>query len=244
MSTPPGVSDLLRLDWRFSLRSVAILAMQLLLAYASPLILSFPRDHVPVTSHASVQAGRVRTISFDPGKHAGFQRHITWVSLQRCFVPVPSQSLSFHDPRALPRLFFPPLKTPFLPCQQACKPNPVHSFNHWRSLQAFFAPSLFTLVPPIRPSFFPPRSNSRCPAFSASSFSVLPVSWLDALCLIFCWDARFAFFGLMTRLPRCGPVGLRIGGLVVWVGRKRGEVLLGCGGFAAGFDGALGHCCC
>jgi len=50
-------------------------------------------------------------------------------------------------------------------------------------------------------SFFPPFSNSRCPAFSAMSFSVCPIRPEELLCLIlFCWMSE-AFFGLTTRAP-------------------------------------------
>ena len=70
------------------------------------------------------------------------------------------------------------------------------------------APSFFFLSPPIRPSFFPPLSTSKCPAFSASNFSVLAVNCEVAFFLSLFCEIRFAFLGLMTRVPRWGPVGL------------------------------------
>lgn len=141
------------------------------------------------------------------------------ISFQSTPRPASSSRLSLfpQSPHSQPQSDPLPSSQPIL---RTSKPNHLIFTTH---LQAFLPPSLLTFVPPTLPSLFPPFNSSKCPAFSASSFSVLPVSWLLALCLIFCWDARDAFFGLMTRFPRWGPVGL--GNLYVsalWEGEGEG----------------------
>lgn len=60
-----------------------------------------------------------------------------------------------------------------------------------------FPPSFLSFL-----SFFPPFSISRCPAFSARSFSVCAVKpEVDFFFSLFC-AMSFCFFGLITRFPR------------------------------------------
>lgn len=89
--------------------------------------------------------------------------------------------------------------------------NPLPQYSHpqicriaWitKSRSVHFA---FFLSPPILPSFFPPFSTSRCPAFSASVFSVMAVRPEACFFAIFCCRMSFAFLGFMTRAPRLGP---------------------------------------
>jgi hypothetical protein len=55
-------------------------------------------------------------------------------------------------------------------------------------------------------SFLPPLSISRCPAFSARNFSVVPTRPAALFFLIWlCW-IRAVFLGLITRAPGLGPV--------------------------------------
>lgn len=122
--------------------------------------------------------------------------------------------------------------------------TPTQQTHLHPTLQPSFA------FPPSAPfflSFFPPRSTSKCPARSASSRSVFPVSPLVDFFLSFACAIRGAFLGLITRARWLGL-------LVWWVGLfifvregtkgEYGEVdlLFGGGrGFGGFFDGALGH---
>lgn len=70
------------------------------------------------------------------------------------------------------------------------------------STNSAFQP-LFFLSPGSLLSLFPPLSISKCPAFCASIFSVLPTSPELLLCLILFCVMMDAFLGLMTRAPVC-----------------------------------------
>lgn len=92
------------------------------------------------------------------------------------------------------------------PSSSLTSPVAVHC---WHSSQAV-SPTHFFPLSPTLPLFvfLPPRSSSRWPALSPSVFSVFATRPEAALCLILvCWMSLF-FLGLMTRLPRWGPVGL------------------------------------
>jgi hypothetical protein len=94
-----------------------------------------------------------------------------------------------------PGIFTPSLRQPRLQASahhQTSLPYPAFQPDFFLS-----APSFFSFL-----SLLPPLSNSKCPAFCASSFSVWPTSPELLLCLILFCLIIDAFLGLMTRVPR------------------------------------------
>lgn len=82
----------------------------------------------------------------------------------------------------------------------ASPPSPPHPLQNFPFLSFFSFSSL---------SFFPPRKISKCPAFSARNFSVMPTSPAAFFFLIWFCEMSDAFLGLMTLAPRrLGPAGL------------------------------------